>query len=389
VRSLEWIAHLRRKTTSGDWLPEIDGLRFIAITSVLLYHLQDQLSRHYDLIIPGSVKWLARMFGNGNRGVPLFFVISGFILARPFAQHRLFGKTAPSLRKYFLRRITRLEPPYLLNLAVVAVGISLADHKPWHWILPHLAASAGYMHYFIYREPSTINAVAWSLEIEVQFYILAPVFALMFAIKNSGLRRLLIASVMIAAPLVQIQAGLSGLTLAGQLQYFFAGLLLADLFLTSMPRWKHHWSWDLVSLAGWPALFYLGDRMLGLWLPFLALLLCIAALRGVAMFAVMRNPWIAVTGGMCYTIYLWHAPLMTFAGRTLAKYPFFAPSNFALMFSLQGIVKTLVVAAVCLPVFIFVERPCMDPGWPQKLASRLRTTAGARLLTPPPLEPDS
>jgi hypothetical protein len=79
---------------------------------------------------------------------------------------------------------------------------------------------------------------------------------------------------------------------------------------------------------------------------------------------------------------------MTFVGRTLAKYPFFVPSNFALMFALQGIVKALVVAAVCLPVFIFVERPCMDPGWPQKLAGSVRAALRARPITPPP-EPES
>jgi peptidoglycan/LPS O-acetylase OafA/YrhL len=367
-----WIAHLRRKTTSGDWVPEIDGLRFIAISSVLLFHMHNQLTHHYALTIPRSVAWLARGFGFGNRGVPLFFVISGFILARPFAQHHLFAKPAPSLSKYFLRRVTRLEPPYLLNLAAVAVGIAVADHQPWRIILPHLAASAVYMHYLIFHAPSAINSVAWSLEIEVQFYLLAPLLAMAFAVRTTNLRRILIVVAMVTSALIQVEAGISTFTLAGRLQYFLAGLLFADLFLVSMPLWRHHWAWDLVSLLGWPAFFLLGERMEAVWLPFLALLLCVAALRGVAMYKIVRNPWIAVMGGMCYTIYLWHAPVLTLVGRVLGRFSFFVPPNYVLMFALQGVVKIVALVLVCLPLFVLVERPCMDPRWPQKMAVRLR-----------------
>jgi len=177
---------------------------------------------------------------------------------------------------------------------------------------------------------------------------------------------------MIAAPLVQNATRLTGFTLLGQIQLFLAGLLLADLFLTEMPRWKHDWRWDLLSLAGWPTLFLLSDRWSGLWLPFLALALYLAALRGVVMYAAVRNRWIAVIGGMCYTIYLWHAPVLTFVGRTLDRVTFFVPPSYALMFLLQGIVKVAVVAVVCIPLFGRVERPCMDPKWPRKLADRLR-----------------
>src|ERR1700679_2638582 len=122
-----WTARLRRRTTSGEWLPEIDGLRFVAIASVLLFLMQGQLEHHYALAIHPPFTGFARAVDFGNRGVPLFFVISGFILALPFARHHPLAAPAPSLRKYFLRRLTRLEPPYLLNLALVAVGITIAD----------------------------------------------------------------------------------------------------------------------------------------------------------------------------------------------------------------------------------------------------------------------
>jgi len=367
-----WTALLRRRTTSGEWLPEIDGLRFIAIVSVLLFHMQGQLEHHYALTIRPPFTWFARACGFGNRGVPLFFVISGFILALPFARHHLLAAPAPSLRKYFLRRLTRLEPPYLLNLALVAAGIAIADHVSWRALLPHLAASAAYLHYAIYREPSTINSVAWSLEVEVQFYLLAPLLCLLFAVRRAALRRAILIAAMLASALLQLATGLSMFTLAGDLQYFLAGLLLADLYLTAMPRWPRSRRWDLLSLIGWPCFFLLGDRLPGLWLPLLALPLCVAALRGMVTSAILRTPWIAVTGGMCYTIYLWHAPVLTAVGRALDHVAFFTPANYALLFVLQGVVKIIAVALVCLLLFVVVERHCMDPKWPRKLATRLR-----------------
>src|SRR2546421_3270894 len=58
-----------------------------------------------------------------------------------------------------------------------------------HALAPHLRASAFYVHNIVYHEFSSINPVAWSLEIEVQFYILAPLLACVFLIRNKSMRR--------------------------------------------------------------------------------------------------------------------------------------------------------------------------------------------------------
>jgi peptidoglycan/LPS O-acetylase OafA/YrhL len=363
---------LRRITTGGTWLPELDGLRFVAIASVLLFHLQGVLFHRGAPTIAPRYHLLALSFGNGNRGVPLFFMISGFILARPFAEHHLFDKARPSLGKYFTRRLTRLEPPYILNLIAAAVALILIDHHSVHSILPHLAASLFYIHNLVYKVPSSINSVAWSLEIEVQFYILAPLLAMLFLIRNAVARRLVIAALMATPFFLPFSSGWGLFTLAGQIQYFLGGLLFADLFLTVITHWKHDWRWDLVSLAGWPAVFLLSDRWMALWLPFLALLLYVAAFRGVVMYAFLRNTWIAVIGGMCYTIYLWHPLAMSAANRLCNKFSFLHPTDFALLFLVQGIIKIAAVAIVCLPFYLYVERPCMDRKWPRKLIARLR-----------------
>lgn len=375
-RAASWTAHLRRRTTTGTWLPEIDGLRFIAIASVVLFHTQRQLENRYPQNVPHI--WFTRAIDSGNRGVPLFFVLSGFILSLPFARSALFGARAPSLRRYYLRRITRLEPPYLLNLAAVALGAALLDHRAWSTLLPHLAASAAYLHYAIFRTPSTVNAVAWSLEVEVQFYVLAPLLATVFALRSAVLRRTALAAAVAASGSLQLAFRLSHFTLAGDLAFFFTGLLLADLYLGHADGLQtssrtHSLAWDLAALVGWPAFFVLPGRFSSLWLPVLALMLCLAAFRGAVTRRILRIQAIAITGGMCYTIYLWHGPVLTIVDRLLRSHlPALAQLSYPELFLIEAVIKIVAVALVCLPLFLLIERPCMDPQWPAKLVARLR-----------------
>jgi hypothetical protein len=58
------------------------------------------------------------------------------------------------------------------------------------------------------------------------------------------------------------------------------------------------------------------------------------------------------------------------------------PNDYALRFLTLGVIKTIAVGIVCLPLFLYIERPCMDPKWPQKLLNRLR-----RRLISAPLAP--
>src|SRR6185437_6735404 len=342
-RAIRWTAHLRRKTTTGQWLPEIDGLRFVAIFSVLLFHLQGQFDHHYSLVIRSPFALAVRAFGFGNRGVPLFFAISGFILALPFARRYLFAAPAPSLHRYYLRRLTRLEPPYVVNLILVAAGTLLMNHSAWRQVLPHLAASMCYLHYAIFNASSPINSVAWSLEVEAQFYMLAPALAMVFALQRPAARRAALIAAMLASARLQLAFGWSKYTLAGDLQYFLAGLLLADFYLDGAaphPNRKIKPEiWDFIALAAWPAFFLLGDRFTGVWLPFLILLLCMAALRGNLITRLLRRPAIALTGGMCYTIYLWHAPVFTVIDRALRAHPAFLLTNYLALYLEETAIK--------------------------------------------------
>src|ERR1700751_4299508 len=92
--------NLRRIVSSESWVPEIDGLRFVAILVVLLFHCQAEvLSRGVQGL---SLDWprYRYLWNNFDRGVLLFFVISGFVLARPFYQQYRLGKRRGVLSQY-------------------------------------------------------------------------------------------------------------------------------------------------------------------------------------------------------------------------------------------------------------------------------------------------
>lgn len=78
---------LSRITSSQRFLPEVDGLRFVAITLVLCYHINGYMVTHSQTLLASAKHdFFCRLLSLGNFGVQLFFALSGFILAWPFAE---------------------------------------------------------------------------------------------------------------------------------------------------------------------------------------------------------------------------------------------------------------------------------------------------------------
>jgi peptidoglycan/LPS O-acetylase OafA/YrhL len=88
--------------------------------------------------------------------------------------------------------------------------------------------------------------VAWSLEIEVQFYLLVPVLTLLFAIRDRLLRRsILCGSILVTLALQALFLHgnpRANLSIAAYLQFFLLGFLLADFFLIE---------WRVAAKSGW------------------------------------------------------------------------------------------------------------------------------------------
>jgi len=374
MRGHGWL-RLRRITSGSSWIPEIDGLRFVAILLVVLFHLNAEVSSKGD--VPLTMQpWYSSLFaffGRGDIGVRIFFVISGFILGRPFARHYLLGHPRPSLSSYYLRRLTRLEPPYLINISICAISIALYTQVPLRTLFPPFAASAVYLHGFFFRGTQFINPVAWTLEMEVQFYLLVPLLTLVFLLRNRWLRRSLLGAASIALPATLqyfVFGKISGsstfwVTIGWLLQYFLAGMLLSDIYVTEIPSWRTSWLWDVVSGAAWCVVLLLTEPRLYPLEPLLIAVAFIGAFRGVLLRRLFTIEWLAIVGGMCYSIYLWHffviALVFKVSRRVVVSHDLLTNCL------IQSVLILPCILVFCALYFIFIERPCMDPTWPQKL----------------------
>lgn len=373
-----------RRTSSGRFIPEVDGIRFVAIALVVAFHLDDYVGRMgvgSDLG-GGGIEFAGRYLGNGNRGVQLFFMLSGFILALPFAGHFLAGRARPSTRAYYLRRLTRLEPPYVVAMCGLAAAAVVLGTLGVSDAVRHLGASLGYAHNLIFGTPSRVNGVAWTLEVEVQLYLLAPLLAAVFAIPSRTYRRVIVVTAVVAASALQNAflgegVGRAELSLLNFIQYFLLGFLLADVYMTdwseSPPR-DSRW-WDAVALVGWPALLFVDlTTAVGRWvLPPLLFVLFWATFRGRAAGSVLRLRLLTTIGGMCYTIYLLHYPLMSAMSRVTGR---ISAGSYGANLVLQSAIILPVLLVVAGVFFLAVERPCMDPRWVAKLRRRLSRSAG-------------
>ena len=371
--------NFRRITSQKRFIPQIDGLRFVAISSVVLFHLYASLNHdgavNNPAFDPASVGMLSK------RGVELFFVISGFILGVPFASSYLLGAPKINLKQYFLRRLTRLEPPYILSLLVWAGILFATARQSGREILPHLLASMAYLHNLIYNGDSTINVVAWSLEVEVQFYVLVPLLAGIFAIADTRMRRgaivvLMLASALLGGQLLNTRLQASVLY---YLPFFLAGFFLCDLYV-SRRDWKLSWAWDVAALCGWPLVWYLSPGWSHVLLPFIIVVLYLGAFRGRLCSTLFSHPIITDIGGMCYSLYLFHFLIISAVCRV--SKPVHIGHEFWAYYLLQAVLVLPVVLILCGVFFLLVERPCMDRDWPRKLWNRWFVSPPTHVASP-------
>jgi len=146
----------------------VDGLRGVAVLLVVLRHILRS-----DLV---GLQWFHQL-NLGRMGVQLFFVISGFVIGALLTERA--SGPAQGLRqlpRFMARRMVRLSPPYFAAIALVLALLEVARRlNPagtyFELRADWLACSLAYVCYPL-GLPLYLN-VGWSLEIEVQFYLLA------------------------------------------------------------------------------------------------------------------------------------------------------------------------------------------------------------------------
>jgi len=174
--------------TTENRLLGADFVRASACCVVLAHHLVQRIDGGSEL----GRHPLAHMFNIvGGFGVAMFFVLSGFLLARPFWQAFDRGEPLPSLRTYALRRLARIVPGFWLALTVsfvlsVAVfGFKLDWWLVWRYVAGLLLISDWHWTTFF---PVEVDGPLWSIGMEASSYVMLPVgFWALFALARGRL----------------------------------------------------------------------------------------------------------------------------------------------------------------------------------------------------------
>lgn len=365
-----------RITSSGDFLPEIDGLRFIAIASVVLFHISSFFHKIQDKLflsrmIPDKIDHVLQ---HGHIGVPLFFIISGFILALPFGKTYLLNFSPLSIKNYFYRRLIRLEPPYILVLTILLFfGIYNSVNMTFSDKLYSYISSLFYFHNFIINDVPFLNGVTWSLEIEVQFYVIAPFVFLIYKIKNHLLRRFIIILLTLIFLLLNHYIFFKYNNLIVYFQYFLIGIFLADIYLLNSKIFSKTKFDSIIALFLFILIFSYDEHdwennlFLFKIIQLIAILLFYYFIVIHKALPIFSNKIITNIGGMCYSIYLLHNLIISYIGNKLVRVELFR-NVFLLSFLILS--SMLIISSI---FFLLIERPCMDKNWPTNLKLFLKS----------------
>jgi peptidoglycan/LPS O-acetylase OafA/YrhL len=241
--------------TKGADLP--DAVRGLAASLVIGYHYVLPSEHFFTIPTP-----LARLFTYGWMGVPMFFVLSGYLLGGQLLDH---GREPGAIKVFYLRRIARILPLYAILLCILIL------RQPNTYMPPYLTLTQNF-YFAIHGMPKGWGDLTWTLACEEQFYIWLPLFSLIVPKK----RVILITTLVIAGvyyfrgPFFHLDE--KGMTVG-------AGLLPIDALLLGV-----------VLAAGQR---YLGKKP--------------ARLRGTA--------WLATIGQYSYGAYLFHTPIGDLTSR--------------------------------------------------------------------------
>jgi len=303
--------------TTTKYQLEIDGLRAIAVISVLVFHT------------------FADMLPGGFVGVDIFFVISGFLITQIIFQELQLGTF--SLWGFYQRRIRRIFPALLLVfLTSTILGWVILTPFEYELYGTHMLAGAGFVPNIIFwREAGYFDKEAitkpllhlWSLGVEEQFYFVWPLI-LGFVWKFCQPHRLSAFKIVVA--LVIISLAWSGCQIEhhpianfySPLSRFWELALGGSIAIwISRPEYVKLES-RLLALMGLGlivfALFGFNQRtpFPGLWalIPCLgAGLILITNTKSSPLSIVLSHPVIVFIGLISYPLYLWHWPLLSFA----------------------------------------------------------------------------
>ncbi|WP_424215853.1 acyltransferase family protein (plasmid) [Streptomyces sp. BI20] len=365
------------------YAPGLDGLRALAVTGVVVYHL--------------NPAWLP----GGFLGVDLFFVLSGFLITDLLrAEHQATGRV--DLRGFWIRRARRLLPALALVLLTTTLVATLLRPERLAGTAGALVSTATFTNnwwqiagdasYFAHFGPLPLFQHLWTLSVEEQFYLLWPLvlLALLALVRRPAGRAAIVA--VLAAASVTAMACLhrpgadSSRVYFGTDTHVFPLLIGAALALAlptagllrhprhpRLPRLPDLCGVIGLALAGALAWTAADDSDVLYPAGFVAAALCAAAVVASCtrpagfMPSLLGASWLRWIGRRSYGIYLWHLPAIALAtpdGRTAADAP------------LSALAATAVAVALAALSHRWVEEPLRRHGFRACARRSLHLLAG-------------
>ncbi|WP_312896230.1 acyltransferase family protein [Nonomuraea endophytica] len=318
----------------------LDGIRGLAALGVWLLHVGGNTGVIYR---DGMFAWMTTRLGIA---VPIFFLLSGLLLFRPWAKAFIEGTQAPGTPRYLWRRLLRVFPAYWLVTALALWAWSSLDGfgwATWMLMLQNYTAQG--------QAPDGLYQM-WTMPIELAFYLALPLIAWCLGVwARRGNRPVRLLGGIAVLPVISIATVVAAhvwdqpqmaLWLPHHLIYFAAGMAMAVLSVwIKESRALDSLAPQLLVLA---VLLYamLSTELAGprtLTLPSLSqslwrmVLETAVAVLIVAPFAlapradslrhrVLGNPVSAYLGRISYSVFLWHAPVITLYYKVTDAEPF-------------------------------------------------------------------
>lgn len=322
---------------SASFFPELESLRGWAILLVFLFHADGAITG--DGRIGTTVSPALAFITAGHTGVTLFFVLSAFLLARPFLEEGCGGRRVER-RNFFRRRVLRIMPLYAAAVAA-AVALSYSNAGA---LVDGLCALF-FLNSFTGSVSSLIpySAVWWSLATEVQFYLVLPLLGLSL---RTRIGRIIGSAVLLAWAITYavvttddslLSAGARfrlNLSLPGRAPAFLFGIAGAWVVLHHGERirvamqkqaWLRNGGADLLLLASLSVLglllqkvtargFISAEITMSAWHLAESLLwttvLMLVVLAPLRTRAVISNRLMGILGLLSYSLYLIHEPIL-------------------------------------------------------------------------------